>query len=273
MSGGTCGVEAETLELMFSLSVSAIPQAVAALRLPAGSHGLDAGCGVGCHAGLLLDAAGPSGHLTALDISAENLAWAREHHGNGRSVDWVTGDVRDLPFPDASFDWIWCADTLWPGAVIHDPVAVLRGFRRVTKLGGTVALVYWSSQTLLPGHPGLEARLNAAFVDTVPYLTGVPPELGFLRATSWLDAAGFAGPQARTFTADMHPPFAPAIRRALAACFDMFWGNLADRVSEADWGLYQALCDPISPRFIGDAPGYYAFLTYTVFWGRVPEPR
>lgn len=179
----------------------------------------------------------------------------------------------NLGFPDASFDWIWCADTLWPGAVTQDPVAALRGLRRIIKPGGTVALVYWSGQTLLPGHPGLEARLNAAFVNTVPYLDGVPPELGFLRATAWLEAAGFAEAQARTFAGDIRPPFSPAVRQALAACYHMFWGHLAGRVSAADWGRYQALCDPGSPEFIGDAPGYYAFLTYTMFWGRVPAPR
>ncbi len=269
----------ETLELMFILTRPAIRQAIQALRLPAGSRGMDAGCGAGCHTDLLLQSIGPAGRLTALDMSEDNLAWAREHHGSGISlssgspVERTEGDILALDFPVESFDWIWCADTLWPGVVTQDPVATLQGFRRITRPGGTVALAYWSSQTLLPGYPGLEASLNAAFVDTVPYLSGVPPESSFLRAAAWLAAAGFERPRVQTFAADVYPPFPPAERRALAACFAMFWDHLADRVSSADWEMYGLLCDPHSPAFVGDAPGYHAFLTYTMFWAKRPAAQ
>jgi ubiquinone/menaquinone biosynthesis C-methylase UbiE len=260
----------QRIELMYRLTAPAVRQAVAALRLPSGSHGLDAGCGAGCHVDLLLQHVGPSGRLTAVDISEENLTWARDHHRGGSPVDWAVGDIRKLPFPDASFDWVWCADTLWPGAVSDDPAEVLREFRRVSKPGGVVALVYWSNQTLLPGYPELEARLNEAFLTAEPYLTGVAPELHFLRAASWLRIASFAEPQARTFLAGIQPPRDPLDREALAACFSMFWGQLAGQVSSADWDSYARLCDPGSPEFIADAPGFYAFVTYTMFSARVP---
>ncbi len=255
---------------MSLLSAPAIRQAVAALGLPHGSHGLDAGCGIGGHARLLLDQVGPSGRLTALDISEDNLAWARAHHGQGRAVEWVAGDLRAPAFADDSFAWIWCADTLWPGAVTDDPVGDLRGFARITQPGGTIALAYWSSQVLLAGYPELEARLNAAFVKTVPYLTGLPPTLHFLRAGSWLAQAGLEDVRARSFVADIQPPFDPVTRQALAACYQMFWGHVTDHVSAADQDLYLRLSDPGSADFIADTPGYYAFLTYTMFWGRKP---
>ncbi len=258
---------------MFHLSAPAITQAIAALELPPGSHGLDAGCGAGCHVDLLLDQVGRSGHLTALDASKKNLAWARVHHGQGRAVEWVTGDIRALAFADDSFSWVWCADTLWPGAVTDDPVTDLAGFSRVTRPGGTVALAYWSSQTLLSGYPALEARLNAAFVGTVPYLAGIPPALNFLRARSWLEKAGFEEVRAHTFVADIQPPLDQLTRKALAACYGMFWGSLRDRISAADQGLYERLSDLDSSTFIADDPGYHAFLTYTMFWGRVPARR
>jgi ubiquinone/menaquinone biosynthesis C-methylase UbiE len=261
----------ERLDLMVHLTAPAIAQAARALSLPEGSHGLDAGCGAGCHTDLLVDQVGASGHLTSLDLSEENLEWARGHRRSASAVDWVKGDIRQLPFADASFDWVWCADTLWPGAVTNDPAAVLAEFGRVTKPGGTVALLYWSSQTLLAGYPALEARLNAAFVETVPYLTGIGPELHFLRAGEWLSEAGFTGTQARTFVVDVPVPADTTARRALAAAFEMFWGELASLMSAADWEAYQRLCDPDSAEFVVDAPGYYAFLTYTVFWARSPR--
>jgi ubiquinone/menaquinone biosynthesis C-methylase UbiE len=261
----------ELLELMFGLSAPAIRQAVTALQVPRGSTGLDAGCGAGNHVDLLLERMGPSGRLAALDISEDNLAWASAHHGQQARVDWVLGDIRKLPFADASFDWVWCADVLWPGALTQDPGGVLAEFRRVLRPGGTVALVYWSSQTLLPGYPVLEAKLNEAFVRTVPYLAGVSPKLHFLRAGSWLKEAGFAGPQARTFLAEIETPQTPGARQALAECYAMFWGDLAGRVDKADWQLYQRLCNIDSPDFIAGTPGYYAFLTYTLFQAQKPD--
>ena len=133
-----------------------------------------------------------------------------------------------------------------------------------------MALIYWSSQTLLAGQPGLEARLNAAFVETVPYLAGVRPELHFLRAGSWLRAAGLAPVRSRSFLAEITAPVDALTRSALAACYAMFWSHLEGRVSSADWDDYLRLCDPASAEFVADAPGYYAFLTYTAFWARKP---
>ncbi len=52
--------------------------AIRALKLPPGSRGLDAGCGIGLPALLLADAVGPTGHVTGLDISPEFLLHAKE---------------------------------------------------------------------------------------------------------------------------------------------------------------------------------------------------
>jgi demethylmenaquinone methyltransferase/2-methoxy-6-polyprenyl-1,4-benzoquinol methylase len=53
-------------------------QIVRDLGLPAGSHGLDAGCGIGLQTLLLLDAIGPNGHVTGLDILPELLDYGRD---------------------------------------------------------------------------------------------------------------------------------------------------------------------------------------------------
>jgi hypothetical protein len=117
----------------------------------------------------------------------------------------------------------------------------------------------------------LEARLNAAFVETVPYLAGVPAEMHYLRAQTWLREAGLSRPRAGTFLAEVRAPFDPSMREALAACFAMFWGELRGRVSAVDWDPYQRLCDPASPDFIADVPDYYALVVYTMFWGSRPS--
>jgi demethylmenaquinone methyltransferase/2-methoxy-6-polyprenyl-1,4-benzoquinol methylase len=249
----------------------AIRQAIEEFAPPRGSAGLDAGCGIGLHAVRLADAVGKGGKVTGLDISHDHLAAARrlaEEKGLSAQVDFVEGDLLHLPFRDDSFDWVWCADTLWPVQVVGDPAEGVREFARVVKPGGTVALVYWSSQSFLPGYPGLEARLNAAFTATTPYLANVPPHQQYLRALGWLREAGLEEPVARTFVAEIQAPLSPEMRESVAYCFEMFWGNLEKHLAQEDWEAYRRLCRADSEGLILDSPGYHAFLTYTLFRGR-----
>ena len=60
------------------LTVPAIRSAIRALQLPAGSQGLDAGCGIGTHTLWLAEAVSPGGHVTGVDMSSECLARAEE---------------------------------------------------------------------------------------------------------------------------------------------------------------------------------------------------
>ncbi len=55
-----------------------ICEIIESLEVPAGSHGLDAGCGIGLQTPLLLDAIGPTGRITGLDILPELLAYTRD---------------------------------------------------------------------------------------------------------------------------------------------------------------------------------------------------
>jgi len=59
------------LRLADRLRLPALASAVDTLRLPAGGHGLDAGCGIGSHTELLVQATSPGGRVTGVDSSAE----------------------------------------------------------------------------------------------------------------------------------------------------------------------------------------------------------
>ncbi len=79
----------------------AIRSAIRALQLPAGSRGLDAGCGVGTHTLWLAEAIAPGGHVTGIDISRECLAYAEEIASQSELAEAVSfqyGDMNDLPF-------------------------------------------------------------------------------------------------------------------------------------------------------------------------------
>ena len=139
-----------------------IRDVIRSLQLPPGSHGLDAGCGIGLQTLPLADAVGPAGHVTGLDLRPEFLTYAErvaDRAGLSERVSFEQGDVRDLPFEDDTFDWAWSADCV--GYAPLEPLPLLRELTRVVRPGGIVAIAAYSSETLLPGYPLLEANLRA----------------------------------------------------------------------------------------------------------------
>jgi len=246
--------------------------AIQALQLPTGSRGLDAGCGIGLQALLLAQAVGPTGHVTGLDLSPDFLLYAKEIVGKAGISDQISfreGDVNELPFDDNTFDWVWSVDCV--GYPTGELLPLLKELARAVKPGGTVAILAWSSQQLLPGYPLLEARLNATCSALAPLVKGVRPESHFLRSLGWFRDAGFEAPTAQTFVGDVRAPLNDGLRRALISLFDMLWGEPQPEVSQEDWAEYQRLCQPESPDFMLDLTDYYAFFTYSMFRGRVAK--
>lgn len=104
------------------------------LELEPGADVLDVACGHGRIASRL---AARGARVTGLDADAFFLAKARE---DGSGAEYVEGDMRALPFPDASFD----AALLWFTAFGYFDEegnrTVLRELRRVLRAGGRAAV-------------------------------------------------------------------------------------------------------------------------------------
>lgn len=98
---------------------------------------LDVGSGPGTITVDLAQIVGPA-RVTALETTAETLDLVRAEAGRRscRTVDYVVGDVHDLPLPDDSFDVVHAHQVLQH---VADPVAALREMIRVCRPGGTVA--------------------------------------------------------------------------------------------------------------------------------------
>jgi ubiquinone/menaquinone biosynthesis C-methylase UbiE len=259
---------AHMLSLFNHLRAPIIHSAIQALGLPAGSRGLDAGCGIGSHTLLLAEAVAPGGHVTGLDLSPELLAHARraaEQSPLSEQVTFKEGDVNALIFDDDTFDWVWSVDCIgYPTGSL----SALEELARVVKPGGSVAILGWSSQQVLPGYPQLEARLNAASWAIAPYYQGIGPEQYFPRALGLLRDVGFEELTTHTFAGDVHAPLSDDVRSALVSLFEMLWAWAQSGIAPEDWAEYERLCLPESPDFILNLPDYYAFFTYSLFRGR-----
>jgi len=254
------------------LRESTLRAMIKALQLPKGSRGLDAGCGIGLQCLLMTEEVGLTGHVTGLDVSAGMLERGREivkEAGLSERISFQEGDVANLHFEDNAFDWVWSSDCVGYGP--WEPLPLLKELARVVKPGGIVAIAAWSSEKLLPGYPRLEARLGATSAGIAPFIQGKRPELHFPRALGWFHELGLQEPKGKAFADSVCAPLSDEVRNALVALFDMRWPDVAAELSSDDLAEFRRLCLPDSPDFILNLPDYYAFFTYTMFWGKAAD--
>ena len=247
-----------------------IKSAIEKLNFPKGSKGLDAGCGVGLQCLSLAEEIGPGGHVTGLDVSAEFLATGGDivrDAGLEERISFKEGSIASIPYDDNTFDWVWSADCAGYGP--WEPMPLLIELKRVTKPGGVLALVAWSSERLLPGYPVLEAKLSATTPGISPFSKEMKPSRHFTRALGWLRELGMAEPMADVFSGSIHAPLSEEVYKALLALFEMRWQGVEQELSVEDLDLYRRLCKPESPDFIIQHPDYYAFFTYSMFFGKI----
>jgi SAM-dependent methyltransferase len=259
------------LELFEHLRRTLVLEALDCLSLPKSSHGLDAGCGTGLHLEPLLNAVSPGGCVTGLDLSPELLSHAStlvEKKCLAGPVQLIQGDIRNLPCGPEIFDWIWSVDCA--GYIRGDKAALVAELARVLTPGGRLALMAYSSQQLLPGYSGLEARLNATETGQLPFNSTDAPEDHFMRLPDLFKQAGLANIKSRTLLAQFSSPFDSKTRDALLELMEMRWGAAHDEVDASDWAMFNRLSQPDSEDCILDRPGYHGFFNYTMFTGVKP---
>ncbi|GAB7032050.1 methyltransferase domain-containing protein [Streptomyces sp. NPDC021749] len=105
-----------------------------------GSRVLEAGCGVGAQTVHLVGSS-PGAQIVAVDRSEESLAQARTHvtaQAPTAPVTWNRADLRQLPYPEASFDHVFTCFVL---EHLQDPAQTLAELRRVLRPGGTLTVI------------------------------------------------------------------------------------------------------------------------------------
>ncbi len=114
-----------------------MPFLLRAAHLAPGLRVLDIATGTGLSAEAALAAVGPTGHVTAADLSAAMAEKARERLGKAPNLLVSVEDGQALSFADGSCDAVLCNLGLM---FFPDPVRGLSEFRRVLRPGGRAAV-------------------------------------------------------------------------------------------------------------------------------------
>lgn len=134
------GTAAETYERYFVPAI-ATPVSAPLLRAAAlqpGERVLDVACGTGVIARLAAEQVGPTGSVTAVDLSPDMIAVAsKQPTPTGAPIDWQVADATTLPLPDEGFDVVLCQMGLM---FMEDRAGAVAQMRRVLDPGGRVVV-------------------------------------------------------------------------------------------------------------------------------------
>jgi ubiquinone/menaquinone biosynthesis C-methylase UbiE len=171
---------------------------------------LDLASGTGDPALALAEAVGPTGRVTATDLSTEmvRVCTATFQKRGVTNAEVIQADAQALPFPDGSFD----AVTSKLGAMYFVGVQRALGeIRRVLKPGGRVALLVWGPPD---ESPYVQLLLGPIFarVELPPLPTDMPHPLRFAQTgllAAELERAGFRDVAEATHIVPMRWPGPP----------------------------------------------------------------
>jgi len=218
---------------------------------------LDVGCGPGTITADLADRI-PQGHVTGLDYAPEIIAQAREMIGGRANLDFATGDVYALDYPDDTFDIVHAHQVLQH---LGDPVRALREMRRIARPGGLVAVrdADFGGMTWYPELPVLD-QWRPLYIKVARGNGGEP--YGGRRLHVWAKQAGFTDITCSSSTWT----FATETERA-------WWGGLwADRTVKSAFAASATASGHATPEDLERvADGWRAWAADEDGWFLVPH--
>jgi ubiquinone/menaquinone biosynthesis C-methylase UbiE len=159
-----------------------------------GERVVDVACGTGIVARIAATRVGPTGAVVGVDLNPGMLSVARSVVTDSRSggpLQWQEANADKLPFPDGSFDVVYCQLGL---QFFADRAVALREMHRVLGAEGRLALMVWRGIHESPGFAVLAEALErhvgqaAATIMRAPFGLSNADELAAL-----VRAAGFQG--------------------------------------------------------------------------------
>jgi ubiquinone/menaquinone biosynthesis C-methylase UbiE len=230
------------------------------LPLAAGQKVLEVAAGDGQFAIWLSERVGPTGQVIATDISSAWLNEAQEHcqEQRAKKVYLAQADATRLPFEDASFDFVWCAQSLYSLPNVPDCLAEMV---RVLKPGGALAILENDSlhHVLLPWPVDLELQIHAAELRAWQRRTNRPARYYVGRWLSrLLRSAGLKRPRERAFAHLRQQPLRKSAQDYFAAYLAATRARVAADLSPRALRRLDQLLDPGSRRCLWKQPDFVA---------------
>lgn len=255
------------------------PEYEAMLRMVGVQSGwrvLDAGCGSGSFLPLLAELVGPNGGLVALDTAPANIAALErrlEVSPLGCSVALEVGSLEGMPFADATFDAVWCANVVqyFPDAAVP---SLLGELRRVVRPGGLVAVkdVDMTLFRVEPTPPFLIDHLSEASLGDEEFGAWSQGSLRGRTLRRHLEAAGLRGVWQSTLLIERWAPLIPVEERLWTDWLRFLAQAALQRDIPADeHEVWRPMLDADDPRNPINDPTFYASEGQCVAVGRVPS--
>lgn len=228
---------------------------VASLPIREGDRVLELATGDGVYAHWLAERVGPSGSVTALDVSPAFLELARGK-GDDRRLNFVEAAAEAMPFDDDTFDLVWCAQSLYS---LHDPVESVRRMARVVRPGGVVAVLENDSlhHVLLPWPVEIELAVRAAELVGFAEESDRPRKYYVGRQLCEVfRQAGLTSCRRRTWATDRQAPLSPDEAGFLAKYLDDLRGRVRTRLDPKLAAQAEAILDPRSDSYLLNRPDF-----------------
>ncbi len=235
------------------------------LELKPGMHILDAGCGTGEALSWLAGEVQPTGRVVGIDLAAAHVAAARIHASP--SIQIHQADLFDVSMKPASFDLIWCANTI---NHLSDPVDGVKHLATLLRHGGRLAL---GQSSLLPDmYFAWDARLERVTNEAVrSYYRDryhlEERDLAAVRAiVGILHGANLRNITARTIVIERLAAMDAATECYLRdAIFRDTWGRrLRAYLSDEDYAELSRLCDPQHAQFALRRADFHFLQSFTL---------
>ena len=261
---------ARKLQLFNAFARCEIRQAIAALPLEPGMRVLDAGCGTGEALEWLQDAVSPAGTVVGIELSAAHVSAARLRVLP--NIEIFQCDLMSAPLAPASFDLIWCVNTLHH---LHDPIQGISHLASLLRPGGRLAA---AQSSLLPDmYFAWDSRLERLTNEAVRRyyrnryqleerdLTSVRSLVGHLRRVHLRNIT------VQTYMIERISPLDEATDRYLSeAIFRDTWGErLRAYMQENDYAELANLCDPQHPQYALRRPDFHFLQSFTLATGEL----
>jgi ubiquinone/menaquinone biosynthesis C-methylase UbiE len=158
-----------------------------------GERVIDIACGTGIVARVAAARVGPSGSVAGVDLNPGMLDVARSVATTTSepsvSIQWHVSSADKLPFPDNSFDIVYCQLGL---QFFADRPGALREMRRVLVTEGRLALMVWCNIRESPGFAALAEILERNISPAAASIMRAPFGLFDVgELTQLIEAAGF----------------------------------------------------------------------------------